>query len=379
MNDKKQISSDVVVISDNWLLQCAGEIIVGDIDSPSDSNWISVSQSGELLHHNIPRASIQFECLISLLEQIIFCDQLHVMDGWTHSWSNLIPEFEPLLSSSIISEFKFELGESNKTSSPFLSRLQDNPHIAKAYEKGVKTLKEGVANFDGQVVNGVIPYLDYAAETDFVYAPHPVRARFLERVLHKASYESGYYSLAKLNTLVDSSRIKYSKYVGINGELSSLVCKTSSAALLCLLESSKGQSPIKTALQMRDSSEFRSLRKTLHEFQKAISSREADELKHIDMLESAVNEVERRLKIRSLDNEDGFSELNTFFSLPVKVPNFLRRPLITPKHTTAVKKLVLTGKVNMRQLLKGSLGITDPKVVEGLVKLAHTDSSFHAS
>lgn len=374
-----QLNTSLSIISDNWLLQNAAEIINGYDENEIEAHWVDVGKHGELTTNSVPRASIQFECLVSLIEQIVFCDRLEVMGNWTHAWDSMSPEFGLLLQSGLVREFVISEEDNESYVSPYVRLLSANPNVAAAYDFGVETLKNNMPNFIGQVVNGIMPYLGYANMTNSVYTPHPVRHRFIQRTLNKASYDISSYAMLKLNERIDLARIRYSKMVGPGCESSSITCRFPSIAIHCLLESPRGISPIKTALQMRESSEFKSLRITIHEFQKAVTTVGASESKYIRAIEAAIQEVERKLCIRNLTEADGFSEITTFQSLPIKIPDALRAPVIAPKHTTALFKLISTGKVKLRQLLKDSLGISDPAVVEGLAALANVDQVYEGA
>jgi hypothetical protein len=72
------------------------------------------------------------------------------------------------------------------------------------------------------------------------------------------------------------------------------------------------------------------------------------------------------MKIRQLGDQDGFSEITVWQSLKVRVPDALRRPVIAPRHTVVMGRLISTAMTDLRHVLDRSLGISDPAIVENL-------------
>jgi hypothetical protein len=355
-------------ITDNWLLQTSAEILERLVDPSTRAEWIEVDGAGVLRTREITLGTMQVLCLASLLEQIVFCDTMHVMNEWSASWAGRSRQLAALLDSSIIREFDPDGTDLRDRALHYQKALCRSPLIAKAAEVAELVFQAGQGSFAGQVLNGTAPYLAQADTYGFLYCPHPVRARFLEQVLYRRPRVAD--PRERLNTIVNTARVKLAERLGQDQAVTTLTSRTSSIAMLCLRESSQQSSPILTALQMREADEFKRLRRTFGEMQAAIDRGDdrgvRTYLRHVKSLEDALHEVERRLRLRHLDARDGLSEINVWKGLPIRVPDALRRPVIAPRHTTAINRLVTTAATDLGRVLEQSLGIRDPQVVEDL-------------
>jgi len=364
-----RIAKGSVTLTDNWLLQNAMEMLEQTVDPSSEAEWLDISEDGSLLHRPISAGAIHTMCVVSLLEQIVFCDSLHVMTEWMDAWAGESKQVDALIRNKIVSGFRFADVNTDERTENYRRTLCRSDSLRKITDEADEVFKAGSSHFVGQAFNGTAPYLAQADLTGYAYAPHPVRARILEKTLYKVS--PAFSPRQKLEEIVNTSRIKLQKRIGIDSVVTSLATRMPSIALMCLSNSSPTSPPIETAIQLRDSTEFRSLRSSLHEMQKALAedyTKTANVyLDQVHALESAVREVERRLKLRELDNGDGVAEIDVWRGVKARVPSWLRRPVFPPRHTTAVYRLVTAKSTDIRRLLDRSLGVTDPRIVEDLL------------
>lgn len=365
------LDSSIDGLTDNWLLQSCAEILEGTDNSNDLAHW-AIVENQKLKWFETCADAIRVESLCALIEQIVFCDKLIVMSGWTNTWEDKSPQLQTLLGCQLVKEFDPSDDEASALSKHYLTQLCTVPAVAQEHELADAAWQRNEPIYSGQFIAGSTGYLAQSNLNNYSYTPHPVRARFLRSAMYR---DENLYSNSRyvLNFWVDKSRTKLVNRIGPASSVTTLICRLSSIALLCLRES-KTTLPLITALQLRDSDEFRRLRQTLHEMQLAIAREDEVGVKKynklVHLLEKAISEVERSLKSRALGDQDGIAEISVYKSLPVKIPSWMRVPLIAPRHTTAMYRLVATAQLDLREVLKSSLGIDNPRVVQDLIEFS---------
>ena len=363
-NKSSSIVRGSTTLTDNWLLQNAAELLARSGDPGAPAEWVDIAPDGSLQRIPFCAGAVQTMCLMSLIEQVVFCDSLLVLKDWVDAWRGEAPQIDKLLNSGIVSNLDDALVDVSERSAVYRQTICRSKRLLEESRRAEIVFKRGEPDFAGQVLNGTAPYLAYSDALMHAYTPHPIRARMLERTLYRIS---PYFSARqRLEELVNGTRIKLHRRIGHDAIATTLTTSLPSIALLCLQESSEDSSPIDTALEMRDSAEFRSLRSALHEMQLALAGENAHGtevyLDHVHALERAIREVERQLHLRELDEKDGIAEIDAWRGIKMKVPDFARRPLIAPRHTTAIYRLVVSGGPGAAAILEKSLCLGDPRV-----------------
>jgi|WetSurMetagenome_2_1015567.scaffolds.fasta_scaffold25751_3 hypothetical protein len=361
------------ILTDNWLLQDSAQLLERTSDPNSNMLWMELNSKGNIQFNPITKGAIQLLCLTSLIEQIIIYDSMRVMNFWNLTWEPKSSQLKVLVKEGMIHYFDNQNDNFNKQLIEYQKIINGIPALTAASQYGESSFKKGNRSYLGQIINGTLPYITQADINNYIYSPHPVRARFLNQVFYKPN--DSINPQQKLNEIINTSRVKLCKRIGIDSSVTTLNSKISSFALLCLRESSQQSLPIQTALEIRNLEEFRRLRNHLFDMQTSIANNNEESIKkylsQIELLETAINEVERKLKLRELGDRDGFSELTIWRSLKVKIPDALRRPLIMPRYTTALNRLVLTAGTDIRRVLKKSLGIANPQIIEDLISFGN--------
>jgi hypothetical protein len=355
-------------LTDNWLLQDCATVLERLEEPTRIAHWLAV-KNGALNWYETSVGAIQIESLCALIEQIVFCDKLLVMAKWTEAWSGKSPQLQTLFGCELVDEFDESEECIADLKQGYVEQLCRNPAVREEHYLAAEGWERGEPRYSGQLIAGSTGYLAQATIQNLAYTPHPVRARFLKTAMY--DIEPAANPRRVLNELVNTQRTRLTKRIGWNCSVTTLSCVLPSIALLCLRESSPQSLPIMTALQMRDSNEFRRLRQTLHEIQLAISRDDTSTVtvlsKMTNMLERAISEIQRVLGTRPLGERDGFAEVPVFQGLSIKVPDELRGPLVAPRHTAAMFRLIATAVTDLRGVLRKSLGIDDPRVIHDLI------------
>jgi len=167
--------------------------------------------------------------------------------------------------------------------------------------------------------------------------------------------------------MIRKSRVKMRRSMNAGGELTRIECDLSSMALFCMAESSGSQdSPIQVALRLRNDSEVIRLREALNEFEQSVRQGDTNTTTRIiKQLNRASAEVDRRLGLNQRAELQGPATIN-IFSLPVSVPEMLRRPVLPPKHSGVLHRFASTGSKDVREIVARSTGIRDRRFFHAL-------------
>lgn len=369
-----ELATGSITLTDNWLLQNVAELLEQSIDPGSEAEWLDIASNGTLIHRPISAGAVHTMCLVSLLEQIVFCDSLLVMNEWIDAWAGESQQIDRLLKNDIVVGLESSDTDLESRSRQYRHIICRSDALTNESNRAEEIFRNGESDFVGQVLNGTAPYLVHSDSLGYAYSPHPVRARILERTLYRISPFLS--ARQRLEEIVNNARVKLHHRIGYDSIATILATRLPSIALLCLQESSQNSPPIETALQIRESSEFGRLRSALHEMQVALASESTNGtevyLEHSRALEAALREVERRLRLRELDSEDGIAEINVWRGIKARVPELLRQPVITPRHTTAIYRMVLSSGPSTTRILNKAVGIGDPRIVKDILEFTES-------
>jgi hypothetical protein len=342
-------------VTDNWLIQDAATVLTQADDPLKRIKCVDVID-GALTTRDTIQGAVGILCLAELLEQIVLSSEIGVLDNWSEAWRG-VRGFQPILTQNIVQ--LHDIAEDDARKSQYLDELMQNT-----------SLVEGLVEetwYATIVTNGSARYLALAEFIGRPYVPHPLRARFLARTIWRPTAAAS----DVVDTIINRARVKLHSIARPTSKLTQLVCSMPSFALLCLKESSvAGKSPLDVALELRQESAVIAFREDLSDVETALKTDDASALGDLVVqFETAVLEVERKLRLRRHDEAvDGPATVNVV-DLPIKVPSFLHRPVAIPKHTGIVRRLVTTGMYDLGEIIARSLGIRSAPLLAALAEL----------
>ncbi len=349
------------VVTDNWTLQVVAGLLSGKDDPTAPAQWLAAGAGQKGASSGLlPAGVFQIECLVNLLEQLLFGERLFVMEGWTEAWAGKVRELDILLpeESGILQTLPFiDPPEFDRCKKQVLPTLLVNPGLEEWYRTGIGGFPRGVGDYWAQVVDGVADYLVLCQAVHGAYAPHPARLGFLRstrwRMPELGSWRTK--GIVQFNEIVDEARVRLTQCMRHGQRAVELAAIVPSAAALCLAESSDRTSPVEVALEMRDQEEVRELRKALHALTAANAEGDSRLIrKGVFRFEDSVKRAERALSGSGAGS--GSSERN--IGLDVIQIGDEDRGFIT--------RLVESGAVELTALLGSKLHIDDPTVFEKL-------------
>jgi hypothetical protein len=329
------------VIADNWMLQEAADLLSREACSTDSCTALFVDDDFKIIYdRKFPKGALELASLISLLELIVISDNISVLGGnWTKGWKAKVPCLGSLVNKGMIREVRFPESSPEKLSDLYFNEVTQHHPLSSFREHGID-FYTGI-DLKGQVLHGSCTYMALSDALGLIYCPHPMRERVLDKTLCFPKWPTDHVN--KLNEIFSTTRIKLSKSIRGQGNLSLLEYVIPPFSRLVLNEASKSSSLITTALELSSEPMVVELRSALSSMTIALKNGKVEEcLALIKKFEVATLEVERRFGIRSLNEADGPSSVSVF-SLPIRIPETLRAPLIKPRYTGIATRLVKCG------------------------------------
>lgn len=353
-------------ITDNWILQNVAELLRRDLDPLQSATWIACDdKTQQVINNSISWGAIAVQAFVSFLEQIVFCDQIYVLKGWTNAWIGEHEDLDHLFNCNYIKELDDATSEIAGFKDEIYNSLSRKTYVKERMLGAETAFLSNNPTFFGQVVNGCVSYLALAEHKSLAYCPHPVRAKFLEKEIYYNNVPADGFLL--FENLFRDSRVNLVKKRIYDDTVITITTKMRSIALYCLLESSEDVNPIKTACQLKNDNDFRLFRAMLHELQVSHSENNKLYIKRCAELGKTIEYVEKKLGLKRMSDYDGLSQVN-IMGLPVKVPSKLRFPIFKPKHSTIVYKLLCSQAKDIKGALKKCFGINHPSIIEDMIK-----------
>lgn len=347
------------IITDNWLVKDAALAISGRMNPRKPARLVSVVD-GRFQETPTTRGALCVLSLVALLEQVVLCDEIGVMQRYTSTWRRH-GTFDGLLSSNVIVPLTRQPPHSAK-GARYLSELLEHQGVREEYDRHPESWYSQI------ITTGVADYLALADEKERPYCPHPIRQRFLADTLWYRAWPTR--AVNTLHRVVDSPRMRLYASSGGNTALASLTCMLPAVAILCLREASNQTSPISVALQLREETALKRLRLELSELEASLRIETPSQLVSCVMaLEAAAAEVERSLHLR-VTNDASSPRTIAVYGLPLAVPKALQRPVVRPKHTGIMSRLVATSTLDLDEILGRSIGLRDRAVINSLRDVA---------
>ena len=364
-----------VILNDNWALQCIAGLLKGEDDPSEDWTLVLASPSGPY-EGKIKAGVFQIECLVTLLEQLMFAEKIYVFDGWQKHWLGKTGELDLLYSENndnIICPVKYNTEDVAKTKPKWLRYLLRLPGISELYKNGMEKFRKDESDYWSQVINGVADYITMCQLLDCTYSPHPARTGFLKSTIWNVptGFDWPTQGIRNLHTLIDRKRLKIMEKLGFDNSTIKLASYFPSSALLCLAESNNSLSPIQVALQLRNNDEIKELRNTLHQLTLAmISNNMLQTLEIANLFEFALNKACQKLSIpKSLggsDHEENIM-LDIFNVATLKTAENSEIVMKDISHSGIITRLVNTSALFVPKILQKTLKIDDSQVYEQLI------------
>ena len=360
-------------LTDNWLLQSSAELLSGNHDPLQNTAWIQNNEQTQTVEvHPICNGALQVHSLATLIEQLIMCDEINVLSGWTAAWEGRIPALDDLFGRGIIREVKCDRPDTSELSRQYVATICEKPHVKALFDQSAKLFAEGNAVYEGQVINGSIPYLILSDQLRLAYCPHPVRSRYLQGELYLDSW--GRKQLLEFEKLHEGKRVELVRRKSNNRNVLTLVSRMSSIAMYCLLNSGEQTNVLHTALQLRADREFQALRELLWEIHVACESGNNEGAKKkCRSLDRAVDDASKRLGLAAVGEESGYATFSFHgleIELPLAIPKALRLQFPRPRHSSIVYRLLAAHETSdMERALARNFGIKSKRVIQDMARL----------
>ncbi len=352
------------VLTDNWLIQNASELLTGQLDVGDLASWMVLTADRVQVEHSTAGA-VQVVSLLSLLEHIVLAENLIVMADHVGTWA-AAPGFSELRDRGMVETFsRGEHATFEEHRAAVIEDLRGDPRIQAADDRGLDLVKRNQPSLEMQVIRAAATHVVRAVELEVPYAPHPARARFLRSTVLSARFRSR--ANAKLDEIVQEGRARVLRSVDPDGhrELVNLDIELPPIGLLCLGDSGLATSPISVALQLRDDPSVSELRGHLSAMEAAL--RDVPDVSRYQrlaaQLDAAAKEAQRQMGIRA-GEPDGPTQISAW-GLPLRLPAALQRPVPLPRFTGLLRRFIApTPRVT--ELLATRLKVLDPRVLEDL-------------
>lgn len=374
------IHSGTNILADNWTYMVVANYLSGKVDPMDTMGWISASENSAE-YHEVKAGTIQLDCLNSVIEQIIFTNEIHMMGGWTHFWTEDQTELNQLLSDSDNGLVKLipkqAISESQKQ--PFLDSILTNDELVSRYRIGMERFRKGEKDFWSQILNGSAEYLFYAHELGLTYSPHPVKARFLEQTAwkQKSRHQFSKSGVRSWNEIINEKRMKIWSSAMEDQTIINLSLKIPSAALFCIAESDDSYSPIDIALQVRGSADITQARDLLHHLTLALCNSGVSGMKTMGELQYYTKELKRLIKkaskeLRISRKKGGYEK--------AEVSNWRLRNIHKKdkyRYNTIIPSVLDTSVENSRNILENRLKFDNPQIFDSLVSWYQLDPDLN--
>lgn len=381
--EQSSIYTGTNTLTDNWLLQSVAEFLSGSVDRSEYWRWLWSDIEG-VYHGQIKAGAFQIDCLTTILEQVLFANNIYVMKEWIPSWHahdtdlNLLHSFGD---TSIIKELSVQDQNIVETKSRWLNDILFSQQLREKFEEGMEKFSSGEQDFWSQVVNGVAEYVSLSSANKLCYAPHSARAGFLKSTLWFTKPDEAYPSrgVNKFNLMIDKERIQLSETLGYDATLTNLNTRIPSGALLCIQQSSEQISPIKIALQMRDHPEIRAVRTMLHELSEELIKKGLGEnSKHtelINQLEDDIRKASNLLRIpKSMGGDDKcVNQIVRQFNYEKNFGSKIIHKGNTINHSGILMDLLDTGSLQTRRILESKFNIKDHQIIRHFIEWNSSD------
>ena len=383
---KNTINPGTNILSDNWSFQVIADFLSFKCDPSMEWGWIATNQNG-VFNGTIKSGVFQIECLVSLLEQILFTNRIYVMKGWIPLWYKKGTDLDLLYNESqngIVTYLPNPNKQIENEREIWVNDILPNEKIKEKFSLGMEKYRNGGEDFWSQVLNGIAEYLAFSSSNNLTYSPHPTRSGYLKSTVWGIPNGQKYPTsgINKFNQIIDNKRVSLGNNIGYDNILTKLNTKIPSAALLCIADSSPTSSPISVALQMRNNDEIKNLRQILHHLTIAIGKTEngitsaLEEVNYyVNAFETASQEAENILKIPvSLggENKPGYIDLEYLNYEKYKGESIIKGTDII-KHTGIISRLINTGSNHTRKILETKLKIRDSIVYNQLMNWHSSD------
>lgn len=257
------------MLIDNWTLQHVAHLLAMGFDGETVHD-MEFSKNGQSYKYaDIPGDLVKIECLLQVLNSIVFADELLVDKKFVSAWEKS-EELDILHRERIVIGKPFyDLAEKWIPAREMIAReLCVCPKVRRIHDANVKQYRKDETVVDGllsQLVWGGAGYLARANFFGIPYLPYPLR----ERLFVRASVLPGPASAhQQLQDFVTGERVRLFKRLDATGYFARL--NLPPAAVRVVQESSGPGDILKVAVQMRD--DFRKLRGWLGEFQRALDT-----------------------------------------------------------------------------------------------------------
>jgi hypothetical protein len=374
-----KVSDGTNILTDNWLLQTVAGLLSGHDDPNTRWSWFGVTNNLTLLG-NIRAGVFQLDCLITLLEHIIYADSLFMLKDWMSTWIVHDSSLNRLLQ---VEQGKFinpieSIPNNDDRSQLWLKRLLRNEDIKKKFEIGnesyIKGNNNGEFKFFSQVINGIAEYLTLSDEYGITYSPQSVRAGYLKSTIWNFEENQQFSKgINRFNKLLDESRSRLLSLYNPSESITKLLLTIPSAVLLCIAESNASISPIDVAIQIRSTTEVKNLRRILHELSVSMNNPmllEWNDVKKTDFyVETLKTIINKNEKVLFTANSKFNKELSCIIDL--EYFNYCEfdqtigfNPNNLESHKGIIAKLLSTTNPQIIKIIMDKLKIDNPTVIK---------------
>ncbi len=338
-------------------------MLAGQDGSDEEAGWV-LSDGGRPRSGSISSGVYQIECLVSVLDQLVFAETIFVMGGdWSKTWQGRVSSLDRLLG-TVIQPVPLDDRRLLGTTNQWLNDLITSDAIGARFGEGMVAFQKGVyspSTYWSQVINGAAQYLSIASALGASYAPHPARSKYLESTLWRVDPRGAWPppGIEAFHNKLRNARVRLHMQRSARYTVRRLLMRVPSTAVLCILESSAHTSPIDVALQLREDASVAELRLTLQQLSEAITlSVDESPAPGLAAIDHAIRQVELRMAMPvggATDNDR--SALMTIYGVTSALPGGVN-------HGGLVERLVKSAGRELLEVLKKRLGFDNRQAVE---------------
>jgi hypothetical protein len=139
--NRNKIFTGLDAITDNWTFKVVADYL-NNVTDPNEEVKFIVPTSHAALKGSIKAGVFQIDCLINLIEQIIFTDSLFIRQEWLPLWTNRDTPLDLLLKeNNFIQPIKINDYNIEEEKKVWINELVKNDFVRRRFEASVENYK----------------------------------------------------------------------------------------------------------------------------------------------------------------------------------------------------------------------------------------------
>jgi hypothetical protein len=262
------------LLADNWTFQNAGEFLCAGLDGDTANELVIPDTEDAFRYQEVSADGMRFEALCQILTNLVLSDELWVDGKYAETWEEFTPLVQAKNAGVVVPKAFTEMqGHWIKAREAMGDQLCVNKALLKMHRKNKRQWAKDGTTADpvlSQLIWGGAGMLARADYFDLPYAPHPMRAKMVQRARFMKGPDAG----VRLAEFLTSERLKIYRQIGKAGFVGSIQLPP---VVVEVIEASSNLSDlVTTALQLRN--HYKNVRKWLGQLQRDLNKEDIKEV-----------------------------------------------------------------------------------------------------